>query len=74
MSAAPEIATRMRITRHTMENYLHQIYNLLEIDLELVNARVTAANWYWSRRDMIKLLEVDDLPVIIEVRREPGGG
>ncbi len=54
--------------------YLHQIYNLLEIDLELVNARVTAANWYWSRRDMIKLLEVDDLPVIIEVRREPGGG
>ncbi len=54
--------------------YLHQIYNLLEIDLELVNARVTAANWYWSRRNMIKLLEVDDLPVIIEVRREPGGG
>jgi len=47
---------------------------LLEIDLELVNARVTAANRYWSRRDMIKLLEVDDLPVIIEVRRESGGG
>ncbi len=77
MSAAPEIATRMRITRHTMENYLHQIYNLLEIDLELVNAPVTAANWYGSRRGMIKhqyFVEVDDLPVIIEVRWEPGGG
>ncbi len=55
--------------------YLHQIYNLLEIDLELVNARVTAASWYWSRRGMIKyILGVDDLPMIIEVRREPGGG
>ncbi len=67
----------MRITRHTMENYLHQIYNLLEIDLELVNARVTAANSYWLRRGMIKhhyIVEVDDLPVIIEVRCEPGGG
>jgi len=65
----------MRITRHTMENYLHQIYNLLEIDLELVNARVTAASWYWSRRDMIKyILGVDDLPMIIEVRSEPGEG
>ena len=55
--------------------YLHQIYNLLEIDLELVNARVTAASWYWSRRGMIKyILGVDDLPVIIEERREPDGG
>ena len=40
-----------------MENCLHQIYNLL-------NAQVTVVNWYWSRRDMIKdhyIVEVDDL-------------
>ncbi len=55
--------------------YLHQIYNLLEIDLELVNARVTAANWYWLRRGLIKhhyIVEVDDLPVIH--RGEVGAG
>ncbi len=39
------------------------------VDRELVNARVTAAKWYWSRRDMIKhhyIGEVDHLPVIIK--------
>ncbi len=64
----------MQLTVHTVENYLHHIYNLLEIDQEVVNARVTAAKWYWSRRDLIKhhyIVEVDDLPVIIEVRKEP---
>lgn len=49
-----EIATRMQITRHTVENYLHQIYNLLEIDQDQVHGRVTAARWYWSRREQNK--------------------
>ena len=57
-------------------DFLHLIYNPLEIDPELVNARVTAARWQWSRRDLIKhhySVEVDHLPVIIQVRKEPAG-
>ena len=72
----PHIAAKMRFTLHTMGNYLHHIYNLLEIDQEVVIGRVTAAKWYWSREDMIKhhyIVEADELPVIIEVRREPAG-
>ncbi len=68
-----EIAARMQITRHTVENYLHQIYNLLEIDQDQVNARVTAARWYWSRRDRVRrryTVETGEFPLIIEVRNE----
>ncbi len=71
-----DIAARMQITRHTVENYLHQIYNLLEIDQEQVNARVTAARWYWSRKELIKhhyIVEVDDFPLTIDVRRSSAG-
>ncbi|MDA0769818.1 MAG: hypothetical protein BZY79_01870 [SAR202 cluster bacterium Casp-Chloro-G4] len=46
----------------------------LDIDREQVNARITTAKWYWSRREMIKqhyILEADELPLIIEVRKMP---
>ena len=62
--------------KKTVENYINDIYTRLGLEQSLLMPRVSAAKWYWSRRDMIKhhyIFEVSELPVIIEVRREPAG-
>ena len=55
-----DASTSVARTSHPpLENYLHRISNPLEIHQELVNARVTAAKWYWSGHDQTS-------PLIIE--------
>ena len=71
-----DIASRMDLKLKTVENYINDIYTRLGLEQSLLMPRVSAAKWYWARRDMIAnhyIFEVDALPVIIEVRREPAG-
>lgn len=70
-----DIAVKMRIKPHTVQNYLHTIYDVLDIDPSKMNARVSAAKWYWTRKMQQRhfIIEAAELPVIIEVRKEPAG-
>ena len=47
---------------------------LLGIDHERQNCRVSAAKWYWSRKMGLRhyIIETEQLPVVVEVRRKPG--
>jgi len=70
------IATRMRIRLSTCQNYISEIYSILEIDDEEVNARVSAARWYWTRKaapEKRYIIEVAALPITVEIRQKPGG-
>ena len=71
-----DIADAMHVKLATVEKYINTVYGLLHLSPDVVNLRVSAAKWYWARRNMIQhhyIFEVSELPVIIEIRREPAG-
>ena len=45
-----DIAVRMRIRPHTVENQIHGLYTRLGVDHQRHHCRVSAAKWYWSRK------------------------
>ena len=49
-----DIADLMQVKLRTVEDDIHDIYSLLELDRNVVNARVQAAKWYWSQRSQLK--------------------
>ena len=67
-----EIADLMQVKLRTVENYIGDIYCLLELDQNVVNARVQAAKWYWNRHNVLKnqIIKVENLPLILEVGRD----
>ena len=70
-----DIASAMDLKPKTVENYINDMFTRLDLNDSEVNPRVSAAKWYWARRKVSAnhyIFEVDALPVIIEVRREPG--
>ena len=52
-----------------------ELYTRLGVDHQRQHCRVAAAKWYWSRKMGVRhyIIETRELPVIIEVRRRPGG-
>ena len=70
-----DIAIRVRIRPHTVENQINGLYTGLGVDDQRQHCRVAAAKWYRSRKMGVRhyIIETGELPVIVEVRRRPGG-
>ena len=70
-----DIALKMRITPHSLENNITGLYIRLGVDHQRQHCRVSAAKWYWSRKMGLRhyIIEAEQLPVVVEVRRRPGG-
>ena len=70
-----DIAIKMRITQHSVENRINGLYTRLGVDQQRQHCRVSAAKWYWSRKMGLRhyIIEAEELPVVVEVRRRPGG-
>ena len=68
-------ALMMRITPHSVENNITGLYIRLGVDHRRQHCRVSAAKWYWSRKMGLRhyIIEAEEMPVIVEVRRRPGG-
>ena len=46
-----DIADLMQVKLRAVEDDIHDIYSLFELDQIVVNARVRVATWYWKRRN-----------------------
>ena len=70
-----DIALRMGITPHSLENHISGLYTRLGVDHQRQNCRVSAAKWYWSRKMGLRhyIIEAEQLPVVVEVRKRSGG-
>ena len=69
-----DISLRMAIRPKTAENYALEIYSILFGDDRTLNPRVAAAAWYLANKKIRRyVIEATDLPVLIEVRKRPGG-
>ncbi len=70
-----DIAIRMGITPHSLENNITGLYIRLGVDHRRQHCRVSAAKWYWSRKMGLRhyIIEAEELPVVVEVRKRPGG-
>ena len=67
-----QIPTLIRFsTRHSVESRINGPYTRLGVDHQRQNRR----EWYWSRKMGLRhyIFEAEEMPVIVEVRRRPGG-